>query len=149
MKMKIADIRSFTGQAVEEFNCLLIDLVFRGNEKNPIIEVYIDSADKITPDLCAKVSRKITELLDSSEILNNYRLDVSSPGVDRPLKFIQQYPKNVGRNFEIQFLDENEMKQHKMKLSRVEGSDLYFESEKEVLKINFNQIKSAKVLISL
>lgn len=143
-------IFSFCRQAVLDAGFLLIDVSFRGDNRNKIIEVFIDSAGVITIDDCSLISKAILESLDAdTEIDIPYRLDVSSPGVDRPLKFIEQYPKHLGRQFEIVYVSQadNEVKL-KAKLSKVEGEDIVFTKGKDEIKINFNNVKNAKVLIS-
>lgn len=129
---------------------LLIDLVIRGDSRNRIVEVYIDSVENVDTKLCSDVSRKLQEIIDKEGLLEpTYRLDVSTPGVDRPLKFLQQFFKHINRNFEVSYdSDKGQSKKVKGKLVRIVGDDLYFERGKEEYKVNFDQIKKAKVLIS-
>ncbi len=137
-------------QTVQSSGFMLIDVAFRGDSKNKIIEVYIDSASVVTIDDCSSISRNIIEILETDNEINfSFRLDVSSPGVDRPLKFIEQFSKHTGRQFEIDCTDETEKEmKFKGKLIRLEGENLFFSKGKEELKINFNNIKKAKVLVS-
>lgn len=134
---------------IESRNLFLIDLVVRGDERKRIIEIYIDSASNINADLLAELSREINNLLSrEEEYLGNYRLDVSSPGVNRPLKFLAQYPKHINRMFEVNFQEDNQTKKIKAKLISVNGDELLFNDGKNEIIINFNQIIKAKVLIS-
>jgi ribosome maturation factor RimP len=80
---------------------------------------------------------------------NPYRLEVSSPGVDRPLIFPGQYSKHLNRNFDLIIKDGETEKKLKAKLRSIEGEDFFFETDKkELIKINFNNITKAKVNIS-
>lgn len=142
-------IYSFCSLAVQSAGFMLIDIAFRGDRANKIIEVFIDSESVVTIDDCTSLSRNILESLEAdSEIDVSFRLDVSTPGVDRPLKFIQQYPKHAGRQFEIMIADNDNEIKFKGRLIRVEGELLFFQKGKEEVKINFNTIKKAIVLIS-
>lgn len=76
----------------------LVDLVQRGDRTKHVVEVYLDNATGVTVDLCTEVSRELLSALDTAGILEgSYRLDVSSPGIDRPLRHPWQYSKHVGR----------------------------------------------------
>lgn len=126
----------------------LIETNIRGDQRKRIIEVFVDSAKNISADDLAELSRSINEVLSEDEEIGNYRLDVSTPGVDRPLKFIEQFPKNINRNFEIEYNLGDEIKKLKAKLISVNGNDLVFNDGKNEFLINHNQIIKAKVLIS-
>jgi len=67
------------------------------------IEVFVDRDSGLALEDCLKVSRHIEGNLDRE--VEDYALDVSSPGVGRPLKLKRQYFKNIGRNVEIKLTD--------------------------------------------
>ena len=76
----------------------LIEVAVRGNRGQTIMEVFIDAEQGVTTELCSEVSRELAGAIDQGGwIRGAYRLEVSSPGIDRPLKFSWQYPKHVGR----------------------------------------------------
>jgi len=128
---------------------VLIDLVMRGDNHLRIIELYIDNEKGITTVDCANASRMLNEVIESEKLIDsNYRLDVSSPGVERPLKFLVQYNKHINRKFEVEFKDGEETKKLIAKLIRIEGEDLFYSEKNSEYKINFNNIIKAKVLIS-
>jgi ribosome maturation factor RimP len=127
---------------------LLIEINIRGDQRKRIIEVFVDSAKNISADNLAGLSRNINEVLSEDEEIGNYRLDVSTPGVDRPLKFIEQYPKNINRNFELEYYFGDEVRKLRAKLIAVNGNELIFNDGKNEFLINHNQIIKAKVLIS-
>lgn len=128
---------------------LLIDLNLRGDSHLKIIEVFIDNEKGITTDDCALISRALTEKIEQDNLIDsNYRIDVSSPGIERPLKFLVQFNKHINRKFEVQYKVENEIKKFTGKLIKIKDDNLFFEDKKEELKINFSSIVKAKVLIS-
>lgn len=127
----------------------LIELILRGSDQKPVIEVFIDSKTGVSANDCAIVSKNITSFLDSTEFnFKDYRLDVSSPGIEKPLKFLWQYEKNIGRKFEIVFVENDQQISLEAKLVSINESNLSFENKNSSFEINFNQIISAKVLIS-
>lgn len=86
--------------ATEDFaDCFLVEIVH--NKKK--LEIFIDSDEAMDFTKCQKISRIIEkEYLDVEKPLGDtYTLEVSSPGVGRPLKFYRQYPKNIGRTLEV------------------------------------------------
>lgn len=126
----------------------MVDTNIRGDQRKRIIEVFVDSSKNVSADDLAELSSKINESLSETEDIGNYRLDVSTPGVDRPLKFIEQYPKNVNRNFELEYHFGDEVKKVKARLVSVNGNELTFNDGRNEFLINYNQIIKAKVLIS-
>lgn len=147
MNQNFENIREISQQVAEQNNLFLIDLIIRGSESSRVIEVFIDGEVNVTADECALVSREISKQIDEKELLKSYRLDVSSPGVDRPLIYLKQYPKHLNRLFEVEFTAAGELVKFKGKLSSVEDDVLTFQSNKEI-KIKFPDIIKAKVLVS-
>jgi ribosome maturation factor RimP len=80
---------------------VLIDLVVRGDRHRPVVEVYVDAEAGVTAGLCTRVSREIQQGMDALDPDAEYRLVVSSPGVDRPLLHAWQYPKHIGRKLRV------------------------------------------------
>ena len=139
-------------QIVEEITSssgyFLIDIVLRGTERNRVIEIFVDGEKNITAKDCAEVSRKINKVFEEKELIKSaYRLDVSSPGIDRPLLYLKQYPKHINRKFEIKYNYGDEKKKLKGTLNKIEGEDLTFLTNKEQV-IKFKDIINAKVLVN-
>ena len=147
MNQNFENIREIAQQVAEQNNLFLIDLIVRGSESSRVLEVFIDGEINITADECALVSREISKRIDEKELLKSYRLDVSSPGVDRPLIYLKQYPKHLNRLFEVEYNTSGESSIFKGKLISVEDEVLTFQSNKEI-KIKFPDIVKAKVLVS-
>jgi ribosome maturation factor RimP len=71
------------------------------------IKVFIDGDQGVSIDKCVSVNRKMYKLIEEQELYTdgNFSLEVSSPGLDEPLKLKRQYNKNVNRNVEVTLLD--------------------------------------------
>ena len=147
MNQNIENIREIAQQIAEQNNLFLIDLIVRGSESSRVIEVFIDGEINITADECALVSREISKQIDEKELLKSYRLDVSSPGVERPLIYLKQYQKHLNRLFEIECNISDLPTTFKGKLISIEDEVLTFQSNKEI-KLKFSDIIKAKVLVS-
>jgi len=83
-------------------NIHLIDVVIRGEKKNKIAEVYLDAVDALDFDALADVSRALNEKVDEQDFKDELlKIVVSSPGVERPFKYVWQLQKHLNRIFEF------------------------------------------------
>jgi len=147
MNQNFENIRAIAQQVVELNNLFLIDFIVRGSESSRVIEVFVDGEKNVSADECATVSKEITKQIDENELLKSYRLDVSSPGVDRPLIYLKQYQKHLNRLFEVEFKASDTSSTFKGRLISIEDEVLSFKSDKEI-KLKFSDIINAKVLVS-
>ncbi len=147
MNFRDQKIQEIASDSAHQFNLFLVDIIIRGTESNPVIEVFIDGEEDVSAKECAEVSGVIKKVLDEENLLKSYRLDVSSPGVDRPLRFIGQYPKHINRQLEVQYKTGDAVKKIKAMLVDVDDNILTFYDNAE-LKLKFNDIIKAKVLVS-
>lgn len=149
MNLLDENIKEIVSKVVERNGFFLIDLILRGTEHKRVIEVFIDGEKDISAEDCATVSREIdSELKDLLIKHPDYRLDVSSPGIDRPLKFLKQYIKHVNRRFDISYRSGEEIKKLSGKLASIDGDYLTFISNNKEVIINFNNIVKANVIVS-
>ena len=119
------------------------------------IKVYLDADAGLSIDKCVKINRAMYRTIEEEGWYpdGNFSLEVSSPGIDEPLKLNRQYKKNIGRNVEVTMVDETKLQG---KLVIVEEDSISIEytegkNKKAVLitkEIPFNGIKQTIVLIS-
>jgi ribosome maturation factor RimP len=147
MNFEDKKIREIAVKSTEIINLFLVDLIIRGTESNPVIEVFVDGEENVTAEECAKVSDGIKKVFDEENLFKSYRLDVSSPGVDRPLLYLQQYSKHVNRKFEVKYKSGEAVRKLNGKLIGVEENVLTFYNNTEI-KVKFSDIIKAKVLVS-
>jgi ribosome maturation factor RimP len=89
---------------VEELGFELVELRRRGTKGRPLIDVRIDRRDgeKVTVDDCARTSRAIEPRLDAGDVVGTrYVLEVSSPGVERPLRSPADWQRFAGKKANI------------------------------------------------
>ncbi len=79
---------------------------------------------------------------------NDYQLIVSSPGVEEPLKYIEQFFKHIGRVLKISFDDGEKIQSIEARLSGIIDEELTFIYKNDEIKINFKNLKKAKVKLS-
>jgi ribosome maturation factor RimP len=149
MNELVKKIFEIAENSAPEFGLFLIDIHLRGNDRNRIVEIYVDGEKNVSAENLAELSRVINDQIEVNNIIEgSYRLDVSTPGVERPLKFLKQFPKHINRKFDVQYNSGKEEVKIKAKLDSVEADNLIFTTEKTLIRINFKDIISAKVLIS-
>jgi ribosome maturation factor RimP len=80
----------------------IVDVAIEEKSGNIKLLILIDADQGITIDSCARISRGISEELESQDFMEQaYTLEVSSPGLDYPLKTKRQYQKNIGRELKL------------------------------------------------
>ena len=126
-------------------NCFVVDINFSPPGK---VEVYVDSDTQLTIKHCEIISRALEKKIESEELLGEkYKLDVSSPGLDRPLKKYRQYVKNIGRKLRVFIKDQEKPVEGVLK--EVDPNQITIENKgEEIRTIEMNQINKAKVLVS-
>jgi ribosome maturation factor RimP len=93
-----ARIEAMVGEVVGFAGMELVHLEFRREGAGLVLRIYIDKEGGVTLDDCARVSRLVSSQLDADDpIPNRYTLEVSSPGLDRPLVRDQDYSRFAGR----------------------------------------------------
>ncbi len=126
------------------------------NSSNRIM-VYVDSDRGVTIDECVALSRGIEKKLDRDK--EDFELEVSSPGLDMPLKIAAQYKKNIGRDLEVLLKDGTKIRGT---LLTVSESNMELEERKKIKQegtkkkqlvtqkhnIEMSAVKTAKVVIS-
>ena len=137
-------------------DCFTVDIELKPGQK---LYVFADSDSGMTFEKCQKLSRYLESHLDVNEWLGTtYLLEVSSPGIDRPLKFPRQYLRNIGRTLAVtttdkvqhlgtlQSADEQQImltatvteKIDKKKVERIIETSLAYENiEKAIVKLAF------------
>jgi ribosome maturation factor RimP len=141
---QIADMLDATVTALG-FELWGVEYIAQG--KHSVVRVYIDSPGGITVDDCAAVSEQVGSLLDVEDpITGDYTLEVSSPGVDRPLFNLQQYAGYTGETVEVRLRSAFEgRRKYKGLLKGVEGEDVVIQVDDQEYLLPFDTIEKARV----
>jgi ribosome maturation factor RimP len=109
--MAIVDkITELVEQELEGTSFFVVDVFLNTFRSSTRIAVFLDGDNGIGVDDCAKVNRALNEILSTGELIKaeDYTLEVSSPGLDKPLKLKRQYNANIGRKLKIVLNDKSE-----------------------------------------
>jgi ribosome maturation factor RimP len=148
---ELDQVKELAAQVLSGDDLYLVDVELKGSTGNRMIWIFVESGKgNVSLDRCAEISKELNFLLDASGWHGKkYTLNVSSPGLDRPLRDIRQYHSNLGRKARVTFLSDGEQQILEGKLSRVTSGTitLYAENKKEQ-EIPFSDIVETYILAS-
>ena len=120
-----------------------------------LFSFYVDSEEALSMKALADFTKQVSNLIDEDDFGDTpFTFEISSPGADNPLSDIRQFPKHIGRNFDLVLTNEETFKG---KLEKIENSNFFFQKEiKEKGKkvsfaetiIPYNHINQATIIIS-
>lgn len=147
MSRRKDEIRALLAPVVEAMGYELWGLEYLQG-RGAVLRLYIDKPEGITVDDCSLVSHQVSGVLDVEDpIPGEYNLEVSSPGMDRPLFELEQYARYVGEEVQFRLLAPVAGKRRlKAPLQAVEGDDLVVEVEGEVVRVPFTQVDRANLV---
>ena len=150
--LALHQLESLIRQTFEEGRCgeyYMVDLEVSPSNR---IVVYIDGDEGVSLEACTQISRVLESVLDQEPVLGGvYVLEVSSPGVTRPLKFPRQYLKHVGRTLRVELTDGTKVEGKLMNTGHESISLEIKPNDKkgkiELREIPYEQIKEAYVTV--
>jgi ribosome maturation factor RimP len=159
MSANVKELQSVVEQILEKVlereDLFVVGVRIGGAGKIPSILVYLDGDQGIDVEACSAVSHRLSAELDQMEALHDgYKLEVSSPGIDQPLRLLRQYPRNTGRRIRMTLRDGNVVKGV---LTAVDGEVVRLDcmpkrggkkGVAEVLSVRFEDIERAVVEVS-
>jgi len=149
----LEQIENFVLRFIEKSNDIfLVEVkITPGNQ----VTVLLDADNGITIEKCTIVNKALYKFIEESGLFpdGNFSLEVSSPGVDKPLTLHRQYKKNIGRTLEVELNDGSKIEGRLVAVNEDEISieEKEGKGKKMIIKMTtilFNQIKQATVLIT-
>ena len=117
----------------------------RGN----YLRIVIDSEDNMTLSDTTRLTKALRDSIEIDSIYpSGYRLEVSTPGLNNPLKLPFQYRKNINRNLAVSYIENEVEIKVKGKLVRVSDNKIELKYSDQSIIIYYEQIIDAKVLVS-
>jgi ribosome maturation factor RimP len=144
-------IQQLAQRVVETEGMELVEIEFKTGKSRKLLRIFIDKPGGVTVSDCENVSQQLGTLLDVHDLLKDaYILEVSSPGVDRPLKTDRDYHRALGRWVKI-FMNEAGQPENSVagKLVQVDPQQIVVDDKGELLVISRDQISRAHQEIPL
>ena len=142
-------LRELCRTGAEALGFEMVDVELVGGGRSPVLRVYIDSPQGITADDCADVSRQLSAIFDVEDPLpGSYILEVSSPGLDRPLVRPEDFRKRVGETVKIKLRrpDETGRRNFSGVLIEATENEAVVEVDKERFRLPYAVIERARLV---
>ncbi|GAB4371192.1 MAG: ribosome maturation factor RimP [Calditrichia bacterium] len=148
MTGKEAEIQKLLEPIFSRSNYHLVELKLRGKLNNQVLSIVVDTDTGITMQQITDLSREIEDILDMHDpIEGKYRLDISSPGIDRPLTEIWQFRKNVNRQLKVRYTQEDEQREVTGTLTEVSENYIVLQTKKEQMTLPIQNIVKAQIML--
>lgn len=149
MASKREILEELLAPVVESLDCELWGIDYQTHGRNALLRIYIDAERGISVEDCEKVSRQVSAVMDVEDPINSrYTLEVSSPGMDRPLYKLEQYQRFIGAQVELRLrMPLDGQRKWRGLLAGVEGDEivLRIDSENEYL-LPIDSIERANIV---
>lgn len=150
MAVKTQQLESLLEPVVSSMDYEFVGLEFISQGRHSTLRVYIDAENGVGVDDCADVSRQISAIMDVEDpISSEYTLEVSSPGMNRPLFKLTQYEQFIGEEVKFKTIRpqlENGQRKFRGIIIAVENDNVVFDIEKESMSIPFADIDKANIV---
>jgi len=145
---KIDQLTELLRPAAEALGYEFLGLEYIGQGMHSVLRVYIDHEDGINVDDCTKVSHQVSGILEVEDpISSQYTLEVSSPGLDRPLFTLPHFEKVVGQEINIRcHLGVDGRRRFKGELNEVDAHHLVITVDNQPYEVDFNDIDKANLV---
>ena len=148
MKIDSIGLEALFAPIVEGLGYSLWGVELRSSQKHAHVKIFIDHDDGITVDDCSEVSHQISGVLDVEDPISvAYTLEVSSPGVERPLMKLEHYKKYIGNIIKVRLSwAVNERKNYLGMLKNVSDDEIVMEVDQQKVEFPFNAVKRANLI---
>jgi ribosome maturation factor RimP len=144
-------IKELAASVAVQYDFELVEVELTGSSRKLLIRIFIDKENGVTLEDCGKFSRALSALLDVEDpVPMAYVLEVSSPGLDRPLKALKDFQRSIGKL--VRIITKTRIEEQNVftgRLTRVEGENITLSFDDRELEIPFDQISKARLEIEL
>jgi ribosome maturation factor RimP len=148
MDISKEELERMIAEIIEDAGFEFVEMKLARHGKHHALRVFADRQGGINLDQCGMLSRTLGRKLDEIDPFDHsYTLEVSSPGLDRPLTTINDFRRRIGENVRTQLRDPIEKKlQIEGRLTGVTDDTLVFETRHGTIELPIDQVKSGKIV---
>ena len=141
-------LREMIAPAIEAMDLTLWGLEYSAQGKHSVLRIYIDHENGVNVDDCASVSRQVSAIMDVEDpISQEYTLEVSSPGMDRPLFTLEQFTQYINAWAEIRLrMPFDGRRKFKGVITNVEDQDVVVRVDQHEYLLPIDMIEKAHVI---
>jgi ribosome maturation factor RimP len=148
------NLENLITKTLEPMGIELVGLKMGGKGNRTVIRVFVDEIDRpgtITIDRCTQANRTIGDLIDRKDLISsNYTLEVSSPGVDWPMKTVRDFHRQLGRKVKLflNYQDKTIELVGRIQPSESDSEDaIWLEVDGVKQRVPLSQIVKSKIII--
>ena len=145
-------IDKIAGKAAKDNGVEFVHSEIVGNRRNRTVRIFIDKPEGVSIDDCSNVSRSIEAVIDADDFIPSaYVLEVSSPGLDRPLFKLDDFKRFVGKKAKVKTAEPlNGQANFNGSITAVEGSEIIFDDRTSgSVRIPFEKVEKANLKVDL
>jgi len=143
-------IRGIVESTVVDEGCELVAVDISGGDRGQTLRLFVDAPGGVTIDQCATISRALSPVLDVENPLSGaYRLEVSSPGMDRPVETAEDFERFSGLRAKIRLYPGVERRRYTGTLLGVVDGHVQIDVDGEVFNLSLHEIDRARLVLEL
>jgi ribosome maturation factor RimP len=145
----LSEIEKYVDTLLRDMDLELVEVQFRRESHGWVLRLFIDGEQGVTLDDCAAVSREISAWLDVEDLIDHaYHLEVSSPGVERPLTKLDDFRRFAGRKARIKLKEPKDgQRVFTGSLEGVAGECITVLADGRPVKIMYGEIARARLAL--
>ena len=150
--MQEQKIKEVIENIAREFAIEIVQVKILDSNKQKTLRILIEKEnyEPVNIDMCKNFSRHISDILDIEDLMKGrYILEVSSPGIERPIIKIADYKKFIGKMVKVKCFEKiNDISKFKALIESVDEMQISFKLDSEQMVVDFNNIKSCKLIVT-
>lgn len=142
------EIRTLAGPVLTDNGLELVDVEYRQEQVGWVLRLLIYKEEGVTISDCTSVSREMSHLLDVEDLIpQKYTLEVSSPGLDRPLRSERDFIRNKDKKIKLVVRSDGSSLTVEGLINDVKDGMLLLSQDGEIITYSLDEIKKAKLII--
>jgi ribosome maturation factor RimP len=148
LSLNVTKLTELLQPLVTDLGYEFVGLEYSSNPKNPALVIYIDKPAGIAVEDCERTSREVAALLDVEDpIAGHYVLEVSSPGMDRPLFTVRQFEQFIGEQVQLMlFAPQEGRRKFKGRILGVQEEQVLIEQDGKEVTLKHGNIAKARLV---
>jgi ribosome maturation factor RimP len=146
----VDNVRDFLQKLLPGMELEIFDIQFRREGHGWVLRIFIDSRVGVTLDQCTGVSRELSQYLDVEDLINHaYHLEVSSPGLERPLRSVDDFCRFTGESARVKLsVAVDGEKIFEGTIEEVQGNVISLRGkDKKTVRFSYEAINKARLII--
>jgi ribosome maturation factor RimP len=148
MRTAPANVQNLIEPVISALGYELVGVEYLSQGRRSLLRIYIDHSDGINVHDCERVSHQVSGVLDVEDVIRGqYTLEVSSPGLDRPLFTKEQFERYIGSEVNIRLsIAQQGRKKFKGILRGIDDTNVFLNVDEEEISLPFNAIEKANLV---